>query len=249
MLNANGLIFKDEQGIFPVIHFEKNTGKFRCLGTSFLINGLGIFVTAKHVIQQVADRVGESDDLLMLVQHLSNKESVSRMVTNLCLHPKADIAVGMVGIARHLRTAQPMEYEVAPSCRVSFEKMEPGCPIMGFGYPKTQRTIMDNLTTFHLKGKWSEGLVEELHPNGLSLLQNSCYQTTMHIESGSSGGPVFNDGYVVGINSSSFELTGEEKPISFITPISYVLDLQLSIKNDLKTIRDLVSEKAIIAKL
>jgi len=126
--------------------------------------------------------------------------------------------------------------------------MEPGFQIVGFGYPKTQTTVIDNLTTFHLQGKWSEGLVEELHPNGLSLLQNSCYQTTMHIESGSSGGPVFNDGYVVGVNSSSFELTGEEKPISFITPISYILDLQLSIENNIKTIRDLISQKAIIAR-
>jgi S1-C subfamily serine protease len=244
MLYSNDIMLQNEQCIFPIIHFERTAQKFFCLGTSFLINGLGIFVTAKHVI----DKIDHSNEMLMLVQYLSNKAPVSRSISCLSIHPNADIAVGMLDIARDPLTAQPVDYEIAPNCRVSLELMQPSWLVTGYGYPHIENNVVNNQTKFDIEGKWSQGEVVELHPEGIGLLKNSCYQTTMHIESGASGGPVFNDGCVVGINSSSFDLMGDENPISFITPIGYILDLQIDFKNELKTIRELISEKEIIIK-
>lgn len=63
MLFSNKLKFRDEQGIFPVIVFEKNAQSFRCIDTSFFINGLGIFVTARHVI---VDEVSENKMIFLV---------------------------------------------------------------------------------------------------------------------------------------------------------------------------------------
>ena len=240
MLNANELQFRNEQGIFPLIVFKKRTQSFKCIGTTFFINGLGIFVTAKHVIED------EVDEMIIVLQCLSDNKGVSRIVTNLCIHPYADIAVGLVGPARHPLTAKLVDYEMAPNCRLSFLRMDNGTSLMGFGYPRIEKTINANLTTFHFLGTWSKGFVEDFHEKGTAILRNKCYQTTMRMDSGCSGGPVFKDGCVVGINSSSFEMTGEEKPISFITPVEYVLDLQLPFAEGLLSIRELIERKAIV---
>lgn len=248
MLNANGKIFRNEQGIFPVIYCHKPTSTIKCLGTAFFIHELGIFVTARHVIADVAQDGAAGDSHIMLVQQLSDRQTVSRMVTNLCIHPSADIVVGLAGIARHIRTAEPVNFELAPKCRLSFKQIDNGTTLAGFGYPKTERIVNENLTTFNFRGNWSEGAVEDFHIGGTSMLKNSCYQTTMVIKSGSSGGPVFHNGHVVGINSSSFELTGEENPISFITPVGYLLPLQVPIEGELISVKDLIQKNIVVAE-
>ncbi|MGZ3859530.1 MAG: trypsin-like peptidase domain-containing protein [Flavisolibacter sp.] len=230
MLYLNEKEFRNEQGIFPLIAFEKERQTFRFIGTTFFINGLGTFVTAKHVI---AD---ETDNMLFVLQSLSNGQAVSRIVTSLCIHLNADIAAGQVGAGLDPMTAKPVNFEVAPNCRLSFSKMTNGTELMGFGYPKTEKKVNANLTTFNFLGTWSQGVVDDFHQSGFSALKNKCYQSSMRIESGCSGGPVFKDGRVVGINSSSFELTQEEKPISFITPVEYLLDLQLPFDEGILTI-------------
>ncbi|MBD0331402.1 MAG: trypsin-like peptidase domain-containing protein [Chitinophagaceae bacterium] len=242
MLNANGIEFRNEQGIFPLIVFEKTQQSFRCIGTTFFINGLGIFVTAKHVFSGEL----QDDRMIFVLQCLSDKTAVSRIVTTLCLHPFADIAVGQVGVALDPMTAQPVNCEIAPNCRLALKKIETGTKIMGFGYPKTAKTTQANLTTFNFLGTWSTGVVEDFHPLGFSNLKNKCYQTNMRIESGCSGGPVFKEGLVVGINSSSFEMTHEENPISFITPMDYLLDLQLSFDEGLLTVQEIIKRCGII---
>jgi hypothetical protein len=127
MLFSDGVEFKEHQGIFPIIVFNKDTQTFRCVGTSFFINGLGIFVTARHVI---VDEVGE-DKMIFIVQGLSCGKLVSRIVTNLCIHPFADIAVGHVGAAFDPLTAAPVDFEVAPNCRLSFKKMDNESELVG----------------------------------------------------------------------------------------------------------------------
>ena len=127
--------------------------------------------------------------------------------------------------------------------------MEAGTELAGFGYPKTEKITNENLHTFSFKGTWSQGIVDDYHPDGFSRLKNKCYQTNMVIESGCSGGPVFNDGYVVGINSSRFEMSFEDKPISFITPVDYLFDLQLPIENKLMSIKDMAEKGRVIVDL
>jgi len=63
--------------------------------------------------------------------------------------------------------------------------------------------------------------------------KGTCIQTNMQIKGGASGGPVFNDeGYVIGINSTGFEMTDSEEPISFVTPIQKVFDIEYPLNTD-----------------
>jgi S1-C subfamily serine protease len=70
----------------------------------------------------------------------------------------------------------------------------------------------------------------------------------MKIDSGASGGPVFKKGYIVGVNSSSFTLSEDDEPISFVTPIDYILDLIIKENSKEYTIRDLIKSGHIKTK-
>ena len=85
----------------------------------------------------------------------------------------------------------------------------------------------DNTYEFTFTGDWQTGHVQELHETGFSNLKNKCYQTSINIKSGASGGPVIKDNKVIGINSSGLELQINEEPISFITPIKLLEELML----------------------
>jgi S1-C subfamily serine protease len=211
-------------------------------GTTFFLNGLGIFVTARHVF---TNELKDDIDIFVL-QNLSTKQFVARKVTHLSIHPTADIAIGQLGAALDPMTAAPVNFETAPNCRVSFAILKNGTELSGFGYSKTGKAIDGNLTTFTFNGTWAKGTIEDFHQNGFSMLENSCYQTNMEMNSGCSGGPVFSDGCVVGINSTSFDKTDDTSPLSFITPIAYVLPLQVDINDELITVEEMIIRGAII---
>jgi hypothetical protein len=80
----------------------------------------------------------------------------------------------------------------------------------------------------HLFPDFYDGVIEEYFPNGRDsvFLPSPCFQTTINIHSGASGGPVFDEhGKVCGINSTSFD---GEKNLSFISRIVDILHLRVT---------------------
>lgn len=186
-------------------------------------------------------------EMIMGIQTLSNKESVTRDISHLSIHPQADIVLGRLGNLARDGKANEVMYEPAPPFILSFNKLDINDNIMAFGYPRVEKEVVGTETTFKFTGVWSEGLVKDFCPDGSPLLKNSrCYQTSMHIESGASGGPVFKNSLVVGINSTGWHLEEDEEPLSYITPIDYICDLQFELKDSqVVTIKELVKNKFI----
>ena len=97
---------------------------------------------------------------------------------------------------------------------------------MTFAFPRTEkRDLNETQQEFTFKGQWSSGKVVDYHPNGMTLLKNPCYQTSMNIDHGASGGPVLKGKYVVGVNSTGMKVEEGSDPISFITPIGLIEDI------------------------
>jgi S1-C subfamily serine protease len=236
-----GLEFKEGQSIFPIIVFIPELGKFKCIGTGFFITPLGGFVTARHVL---FDNNNKPYPNYYGVQRLSNDHAVTRVARDLLYHPNADIALGML-YDGYDGMANKKEYELAPSLTLSFKtKFAAGDKIATYGYPNTELDINNPKYTFNFLGNWSEGsLIDILEES--PIVKNKCFQTTMHFDSGASGGPVFKDGKVIGINSSSMDLIKGEDPISFVTPINYLLNMKVKSGEKLFSIKQLVEEKYI----
>lgn len=244
--NRIGKDINDEQAIIPLITFNKNRRTFRCIGTAFFVNSSGVFITAKHVLYESNDKIFE---MIMGVQVLSTGENVSRKISHLCIHDTADIAIGKFEDKAYDGNAIEIEYELAPPFILSFQPLEINDEIMSFGYPRVSKETIDTKTTFNITGIWTSGVVKEYCPKGGFLLRSRCYQTSMHIEYGASGGPVFKNGQVVGINSTGWHLEEGQEAISYITPIDYIFDLQFELENgQLVTVKELIEQNFIQTK-
>lgn len=235
---------KLNEPIFPIVTFNPDTNNWKCLGTGYFINPVGAFVTARHLLFSEGKQVEQT---LYGIQNVNNKEYHLRPVKQLISHKNADIMIGTLGerrLGRQNLTAMPSKYFA-----LDLEPLTNGDEIITFAYPNTKQVELDlKSTEFTFTGKISKGKVVDFHEKGTSVLRNRCYQTTLNIKSGASGGPVLKGGYIVGVNSSSFDLPDNEEPISFITPIDYILDLSVKEDGKIISVKELIENKYIKTK-
>jgi len=227
--NENEEIIEHERVIFPLLFHDLSKEDFKCIGTAFFINALGWFITAKHVLY---NNKGDVLKTIYGIQTLSDGKQVARQLKQISIHPSADIAIGILDDAFD-GSGHPVEYELAPTLELSLAMLSKQDEISSFNFPKSNRTYDQHLVHFKFAGLWTKGKIEGFMPDGSPLVKNACYQTSMHIDTGASGGPVFKGNQVVGVNSSGFELQKGKKPLSFITPVDFILDLNLQDDNGL----------------
>ena len=198
-------------GVFPILTFNPSSRKWKCLGTGFFISPVGAFVTAKHLFM---NSDGEAEQTLYGVQSLNDKVHHIRPVKKLIYHKSADLIIGLLGNRRIGQKDFPAH--LTEYYGLDLNHLENGDEIETFAYPNTLHKELDNNAfEFSFDGITSSGSIIDYHEDGSPVVRNRCYQTNMKIESGASGGPVFKNGFVVGVNSSSFNLAGQdEEPIS-----------------------------------
>jgi hypothetical protein len=148
----------------------------------------------------------------------------------------------MIGIlGKRRKDFQGIKPELSKYSVIDFEPLNIDDEIYTYSFPNTTSIVLNEEDEeFTFIGTYSKGKIIDFHENGSAHLKSRCFQTNMKMDGGASGGPVFKKGYIVGINSSSFNLSPEEEPISFITPIDYILDLTV-IENGKKiTVKQLI---------
>lgn len=235
---------KLNEAIFPIVTFNPETKIWKCLGTGYFINPVGAFATAKHLFISEGQQVEKT---LYGIHNVNNKEFHVRPVTKLISHKEADVIIGTLGKRRIEQKDFPSS--TSKYFALDFEPLANDDEISTYAYPNTLREELEfGETEFTFTGKYSNGKIVDFHEKGTSKVKNRCYQTTMRIESGASGGPVIKDGYIVGVNSSSFDLFDDEAPISFITPIDFILDLNVNENNKIISVKELIANGFIKTK-
>ena len=221
--DCEGNLHKGEDVIFPILTKDKEGG-FQFLATGFFISNSGDFVTAKHV---VLDKMNNPQKQLYIVQS-NNGVHVIRYVEFIYPHPTADILYGKThNIILHKGKKRPFKSKEIPF-QLSNRKLGINESVQSFAFPfsKILRTPEREIGKF--QGDWFFGKVTEYFPDGRdkTLLPDTCYQTTMKILGGASGGPVIDSKtVVVGVNSTGYDFEVEEEDISFITPINKVFEI------------------------
>lgn len=206
-------------GIFPIIK-QTPDNKLHFVGTGFFISQNGVFLTAKHVLMDVVGSDGNAYLPIGMIQLMLENSYLIRPITKCTSHSEADIAIGVCAPVH--KNSDGSEFRNI-CMSISVESPTVGARIATYAFPET--TVEHREKQFlRVRGGYFDGLIEENHPNGrdLALMPGPCIRTSMHIHGGASGGPVFSDsGAAFAVNSTGFL----DESISYITPISAVLDM------------------------
>lgn len=213
-----GVLHDYEELIFPIIYKNIKTGVYHAIGTGYFIHANGGFITAKHVLYH-------QEKLLKpcyAIQTLDDKTRFIREIVAFFPHPKADIGVGM--LKGQIKKGTQPHYVAAFSISLSPPKV--GDKISTYAFPKSEVVIKNNSQTGVFRGTWSSGEIKRFIPAGEHhLLETDSFETSMHIAARASGGPVLRGAYIIGVNSTGWDIEEGQEPVSNITPVHEILDL------------------------
>jgi len=219
---ADGVPANPGLAIFPIVRYDSET-RVRLLGTGFFITTTGLFVTAAHVLRAVFDRKGRQRFAIGMIHFLPDNIYYLRPILRAALHPRADVAVGVAAPMARNTDGEPLKN---PILTLTTVRPALGTKVVTFAYPRHQNSVSGDVQQVHLAPTYYDGNVEEYFPDGHDrvLLPAPCYQTTISIHNGASGGPVFApNGYVFGVNSTGFDGTD----VSFVSRIDEIFQLTI----------------------
>lgn len=168
-----------------------------CIGT--LANGEAIFVTARHVLKELAETDGIDAAYIMLPRSREpwsalNVHAVPLKVLSTA-DTHSDVAAFVVNVDDDTQT-RGLEIKMLP---VNVSEPVVGAELVGFGYPQKKGVL-----SFTMRA--ARGTIEEVHPRkrDSSFVTWPSFRTDADFDFGTSGGPVLDgDGHAIGIVSTS----------------------------------------------
>jgi hypothetical protein len=172
----------------------------------------------------VLDDTGAQTNPIAIFQFLPNDIFVIRPLLRCVVNNAADVAIGVAAPMNHQVTGEPLRNRILT---LSTRALSKGEPVFTYAYPNTVHAHAAP-QTIYFNPRYYEGRVSEFFPDGRDkvFLPSPCYQTSIAIHGGASGGPVFDaHGRVCGINSTGF--TGCPD-ISFISRVHELFPLTVT---------------------
>ncbi|WP_186151551.1 S1 family peptidase [Burkholderia gladioli] len=200
-------------------HADKRTIDF--VGTGFFVAKSGLFVTARHVLDTVREDDPRGPFGLGIIQFIPGSGFVERPVRSCIVNNHSDIGIG-VSAEMTSPTGGRLDN---PVLHLSTRDPAIGEPVFTYAYPDTVTVPCDDITELHINPHFYEGKIEEHFPvrRDASRLTWPCFQTSIHLHGGSSGGPVFDStGAVFGVNTASM---APYTDVSYVTKVRDALEL------------------------
>ena len=162
--------------------FKGSASLRQLLGTAFFVNGAGVFLTAKHLLQKIdKDTSGRVDYGLCVKSHDSTAADVFAPLNSWESAPEPyDIAIGRVDVRSRAWFSRPEESRATPWKDVAT-----------LGYPET--ALNTSAGNFNVHPRMLKGYVQRLVDAGeidLIALHPLCYELSFPVTSGVSGAPL-----------------------------------------------------------
>lgn len=211
---------------------EIGEGRLQIVGTGFYISRYGLFMTARHVVEALVDD-RRSQLGVAFIMHPAEGKSIHlrRIRTVNFLDSGADVAVGQADNYVHDFPDQPLQNLRA---RLSTEIPATGSPVVTYAYPGNETldfTSDDNIPTVssdYYDGEFLGYITDPTNP----FMPYPHFETSIEVRGGASGGPVFSEGRVIGVNCRGWDFDGAEHEgdqLSSIVPVGQTLDLKVTL--------------------
>ena len=246
-----------QQAIVPVVGWDGV--QLACLGTAFAIDETGIFVTARHVVDEWVHRyqsetvTGQAglyvvfeSDTPVLRPPLAEPAALGGplAIGGVTWHPQADLAVLQAQVPYLEGVAVPF-----PTLQVSVGLPHRGGACVAIGYARMHmdgavrpRAASDKTLVsvdYERQLAATRGVIEEVHPvrRDSFRLTWPCFLTDARYDAGMSGSPVFDEsGRVIGIVCSSTPMVDGQPFTSYATLTAALLPLHLELADNSGTV-------------
>lgn len=196
---------------FPLLTHD-TAGSWRLIGTGFYVSGDGLFVTAKHVIEDVFD--GDQQVLPLAIMHLRSEsglfgpqEYLMRPVMQCWLGDNADVALGAAALTTNRATEGVLSHWSWP---MSWTTPAMGAVAATYAFPNHSITQTESGQVFRFRPDLYRGTIREVSNFRDRMLVPYPYMhVDFRIHHAASGGPVLGaEGGVVGVNCRFMDPAG-----------------------------------------
>lgn len=235
--------------IVPIFKQDLTNGDLvSFMGTGFLITrDMGIIISAKHVLDLALDEKGKQKYGLIIFQ-IKNKILNWRPIIKIGSAENSDVGIGLCANLVHKETGEAFQNSVPV---LSSNPPRIGESLFTLAYPGTSMKYVNNKTHIGIPLEPYTGYLKRYHRTNTDddyvkkMMSLPCYETTIQLHSGSSGGPVFDrKGRIIGINHRGFSYDEEKDSLSWFMGVNDLFDFKWC--EELPTIKDL-SNQGIIA--
>lgn len=213
--NADGRTAPPSHVVAPIMMASK-MGILTPIGTGFFVSSNGLFLTAAHVVEELCD---VDPGITPLIVQFREEGYIARRIQQTVSHETADLALGISNAPEKLQQTMRLSLTTEPP---GF-----GSEIATYAFPSSEvKNKPDGSLNLVLSPDYFAGVLNKEYPHGRdkTILPGRCFETTILIHGGASGGPVFDRaGAVFAVNSTGIIGGGP----SHITPISEAMKLQL----------------------
>jgi hypothetical protein len=219
-------------GVTPLmVQLEK--GVYRVIGTGFYVTRYGLLLTAKHVVEEVAD--ADSDGRATLAWNWTTSgELFMKPILTCSFFNEAPRNASDIAVCQAVDSARNGNIVVKTITeRVGLLPAipEPNSLIGTYAYPgNAYLDFRDKTKPVSMFADVFEGrMLAVLGPHE-RFLRYEHFETSIDVRAGASGGPVFHpSGHACAVNCRGWDLGSEPgcDPLSSVVPIAPVLDLRI----------------------
>ena len=207
-----------------VVPIMKRIGRDRLaiIGTGFYISRLGLFMTAAHVLAEIVDESKNQIRTGYICHKASDQAVHLRRILAVNTYLKADIAIGQ---ADNFSSRYPDSPLQNMRTKLTGRVPKQGSLVTTYAYPENKVLDFEDpeavpeIRSDYYDGDFLREVVESDHPE----IPYRHYETSILIKSGASGGPVFCQGSVIGLNCRGWDFGSEDDALSYIVPVEFAL--------------------------
>jgi hypothetical protein len=224
-VNESGPLPNPVGHTFPLITHDED-GRWRIVGTGFYVTDNGLFVTARHVVEEVCFEQKQMAPLLIVHQRSDTglfgpTEWLLRPIMQSWLAEQGDIAFGAAATATNVETGRILSNW---TWRLSWAIPAIGASVATYAFPGKERQRPDGNIVFRADSY--AGRVENVAEYRDTVVMPFPYlQTNFRMHAATSGGPIISDGRVIGVNCTEYEPQSvQDRPLAFGTQIRCLRD-------------------------
>ncbi len=149
-----------------------------------------------------------------------------RRIVGTNIYLRADLAIGQADNYAAKYPESPLQNMRA---KLSGRVPNRGSLVTTFAYPENE--VLDFRhpdSTPTVRSDYYDGqFLKDVTDSELPKLPYRHYETSILVKSGASGGPVFHDGAVIGVNCSGWDFGSDNDALSYIIPVEAALDIEV----------------------